>query len=338
MERLSGPPFRRAPAQGRGPAARAPARTSRPPPTALPPRARRYREVAKEAVMRDADPGLFGPDSVTWQLHADPVMWVAGIRALYLQALHPRAVRGVVQNSDIRHDAWGRLLRTASFVGETTYGTTAAAERAGARIRGIHRRLSATDPDTGERYGVDDPELLLWVHCAEIDSYLHVARRSGYPLTDAQADAYVDEQRESARLVGLDPADVPAGRAALAGYFDAVRPRLAATPEAYDVVRFLGAPPVPWPLLPVRLAAWRTVSRTAYAALPAWAHALYGRPAPSGAATDRRLRAGGRLLRAVPAQLRWQLPPGHILKAVGRLGPGTHPSVRRLRALAMRTS
>jgi hypothetical protein len=28
------------------------------------------------------------------------------------------------------------------------------------------------------------------------------------------------------------------------------------------------------------------------------------------------------------------LPPGHILKAVGRLGPGTHPSARRLRESA----
>ncbi|NUS17568.1 MAG: DUF2236 domain-containing protein, partial [Streptomyces sp.] len=208
-------------------------------------------------------------------------MWIAGIRALYLQALHPRAVRGVVQNSDIRQDAWGRLLRTASFVGETTYGTSPAAERAGARIRGIHRRLSATDPDTGERYGVDDPELLLWVHCAEIDSYLHLARRSGYPLTGAQADAYVSEQRESARLVGLDPAAAPADTAGLAGYFDAVRPRLAATPEAYDVVRFLAAPPVPRPLLPLRLGVWRAVAGTAYAALPPWAHELYGRRAPS---------------------------------------------------------
>ncbi len=276
--------------------------------------------------MRDEDPGLFGPDSVTWQLHGDPVMWIAGVRALYLQALHPRAVRGVTQNSDFRRDAWGRLLRTASFVGEISYGTTLAAERAGARIRGIHRRLTATDPGTGERFPVDDPELLLWVHCAEIDSYLSVARRSGYPLTDAHADAYVDEQRESARLVGLDPAAVPADTAALARYFDRVRPELAATPEALDVVRFLKAPPVPRALLPVRLAVWGTASGTAFAALPPYAHELYGRPVPSRAATDRRLRAGGRLLRAIPATVRWQLPPGHILKAVGRLGPGTHPS------------
>jgi hypothetical protein len=59
---------------------------------------------------------------------------------------------------------------------------------------------------------------------------------------------------------------------------------------------------------------------------------LYGRTPPSEAATTRRLRTTGRLLRAVPATLRWQLPPGHILKAVGRLGPGTHPSAHRLRA------
>ncbi|HEY5833086.1 oxygenase MpaB family protein [Streptomyces sp.] len=282
--------------------------------------------------MRDADPGLFGPDSVTWQMHGDPVMWVGGVRALYLQALHPRAVRGVVQNSDFRRDAWGRLLRTASFVGEITYGTTPAAERAGARIRALHRRLSATDPDTGERFAVDDPELLLWVHCAEIDSYLHVARRSGYPVTDAQADAYVDEQREAARLVGLDPGQVPADTTELARYFEKVRPELAATPEAYEVIDFLKAPPVPRVLLPVRLTLWRTVAGTAFAALPPYAHALYGRVPPSEAATTRRLRAAGLLLRAVPSTLRWQLPPGHILKAVGRLGPGTHPSAYRLRA------
>ncbi|MDV6290613.1 oxygenase MpaB family protein [Streptomyces sp. UP1A-1] len=174
------------------------------------------------------DPGLFGPGSVTWQAHGDPMMWIAGIRALYLQALHPRAVRGVMQNSDFRHDAWGRLMRTAGFVGTTTYGTTEDAERAGARVRRIHRMLGATDPDTGERYGVDEPALLLWVHCAEIGSYLHVLRRSGFPLTDAHADRYLAEHRHSARLVGLDPATVPADRAALAAYFARVRPELAA--------------------------------------------------------------------------------------------------------------
>ncbi|MFH8889462.1 oxygenase MpaB family protein [Streptomyces sp. NPDC017949] len=292
------------------------------------------------APYRGADPGLYGPDSVTWQCHGDPVMWIAGVRALYLQALHPRAVRGVLANSaafdspDGRADAWGRLLRTADFVGTLTYGTTGAAEAAGARVRAIHRRLSATDPTTGERFPVDDPALLLWVHCAQIDSFLHVLLRSGAPLTPAQADRYVDENRVNARLVGLDPGDVPADAAALAAYFEAVRPELTAGADARAVDDFLRAPPVHPLLVPGRNLLWGPLAALAYGSLPPWAHALYGRPAPPPRVTTRRLRRTGRMLRSIPAGLRWQLPPGHILKAMRRLGPGSRPSAYTLRTSA----
>ncbi|MER7899834.1 oxygenase MpaB family protein [Streptomyces sp. NPDC096046] len=280
--------------------------------------------------MSGADPGLFGPESVTWQLHSDPMMWIAGVRALYLQALHPRALRGVTQNSDFRRDAWGRLLRTAGFVGTTTYGTTEAAERAGARVRNIHRMLSATDPDTGERYGVDEPALLMWVHCAEIDSYLHVARRSGFRLTDAEADRYIAEHRRSARLVGLDPDAAPANRVEMARYFEKTRPDLAAGPEAREVDAFLLRPPTHPLLVPAREALWRRVAHLAYASLPPYAHELYGRPAPAPATVSRHLRLTGLLLRRVPARLRWQLPPKHILRAVARLGPDARPAPCKL--------
>ncbi|MFD3441244.1 oxygenase MpaB family protein [Streptomyces sp. NPDC058685] len=281
--------------------------------------------------MSDADPGLFGPDSVTWHLHGDPMMWVAGVRALYLQALHPRAVRGVMENSDFRKDAWGRLLRTADFVGTISYGTTEAAEKAGARVRRIHSRLKATDPATGERYGVDEPDLLLWVHCAEIASYLQVARRSGFPLSDAQADRYIDEHRESARLIGLDPEAVPATAAHLVEYFRTTRPQLVAGPDARDVDDFLRRPPTPALLVPARELLWRRVANLAYNALPPFAHELYGRPAPPPPRVTRQLAATGHLLRCIPSRVRWQLPPGHILKAMARLGPDTRPAPYKLR-------
>ncbi|MFJ6795256.1 oxygenase MpaB family protein [Streptomyces sp. NPDC091268] len=280
------------------------------------------------------DPGLYGPGSVTWQCHGDPMMWIAGVRALYLQALHPRAVRGVMENSDFRADAWGRLIRTADFVGTLTYGTTAAAERAGARVRKIHRMLSATDPATGEPFPVDDPELLLWVHCAQIDSFLHVLRRSGFPLTPAQADRYVDENRINARLVGLDPAAVPADTAQLAAYFTQVRPLLAAGDDARAVDAFLRSPPTHALLVPGRNLLWRPLADLAYGSLPPYAHQLYGQPAPDPRSTTRRLRLTGLLLRAIPAGLRWQLPPGHILKAMRRMGPGSRPSPYTLRTSA----
>ncbi|MFF9148997.1 oxygenase MpaB family protein [Streptomyces sp. NPDC014861] len=263
---------------------------------------------------QDADPGLFGPRSVTWQLHGDPVMWIAGVRALYLQALHPVAVRGVMINSSFREDPWGRLMRTASFVGTLSYGTTEAAEAAGARVRRIHRLL-----------GVDDPELLRWVHCAEIDSYVSVARRSGLPLTGEPADRYVDEQRTSARLVGLDPGTVPATRAGLAAYFASVRSDLTAGEDALAVLDFLRRPPVPPALVPGRALVWRRISSLAYGTLPDWAHELYGRPVPPAETVTRRLTSTARLLRRVPAKVRWRLPPRHILRAMDRLGPDTRP-------------
>ena len=75
------------------------------------------------------DQGLFGPDSVTWRIMSSRIMWVAVVRALYLQALHPRVIRGTLQNaSTITEpvDAWARLRRTRMFIEARTFGTIAA--------------------------------------------------------------------------------------------------------------------------------------------------------------------------------------------------------------------
>jgi hypothetical protein len=47
-------------------------------------------------------------------------------------------------------------------------------------VRRIHQSLTATDPD-GTTYRVDEPELLLWVHCGEVASIADIARRCGMP-------------------------------------------------------------------------------------------------------------------------------------------------------------
>src|SRR3954462_5974371 len=149
------------------------------------------------------------PQSVTWQGHIDRSMWIGGVRGLMLQALHPIAMRGVWQNSNFQDDPIGRLERTADFVGGVTWGTTDQADSLCRKVRGIHRALRVDDPDTGRMHRVDDPELLLWVHCAEVYSYLEVARRAGLRLTERQADRYLAEQRRSATYVGLHAEDVP---------------------------------------------------------------------------------------------------------------------------------
>src|SRR5262249_27579418 len=74
------------------------------------------------------DPGLFGPDSTTWQIHADFAgMLSGGLCALVLQTLHPAALAGVWDHSNFRDDLVGRLRRTTNFVAGTTYAGTDAA-------------------------------------------------------------------------------------------------------------------------------------------------------------------------------------------------------------------
>src|SRR5215469_5217585 len=181
----------------------------------------------------ESDRGLFGPGSVTWRVLGEPVMWVAGLRAMYLQALHPRTMRATWQNTAFARpgEAWGRFARTVEFVRIRTYGTAAEVERAGRRVRRLHASLTGTDAD-GSVIRLDEPELLTWVHCGEIASYVDIAARCGMPLSGGELDRFVAEQRRSAAVVGLDPASVPGSVAGLDAYFQQMRPQLYLCDEA----------------------------------------------------------------------------------------------------------
>jgi uncharacterized protein (DUF2236 family) len=230
--------------------------------------------------------GLFGPGSVTWKLHKEPILFLGGIRALYLQALHPRAVAAIAQNSGYRDDPMGRLMRTATYVSTVVYGTTEQAELAGSRLRRLHSRLSAVDPRTGEPFRIDDPGLLRWVHVAEVESFLTTGVRSGVALTPDEVDAYYAEQTRAAELVGLDPSTVPASAAEVDAYYESMQPELELTKEGAETAVFLTAPPMPdfFHNRALRLGmtvgpprwAYTGVAATAIGLLPPWARRLYG--------------------------------------------------------------
>jgi uncharacterized protein (DUF2236 family) len=242
------------------------------------------------------DDGLFGPGSMTWRVMNNRIMWVAVVRALYLQALHPRVIRGTLQNAATitePADAWARLRRTRKFIETRTFGTVAEAERAARRVRKIHQPLTGTDPD-GTRYRVDEPELLLWVHCGEVASCADIARRSRLPFSVADLDAFVAEQRRSAELIGAGRAAAPASMAELDAYYEEIRPRLYACDEAKEALRLTFHPPVPDGNRVLKLGL-PPVSALAFSTLPRWARRMYGRP--SGPLSDMAATAGIRATR-----------------------------------------
>jgi uncharacterized protein (DUF2236 family) len=246
-----------------------------------------------------AQASLFGPDSMTWRVHADPVFAIGGVRALIMQALHPLAVAGVAQQGGFAEDFWGRLDRTGRYVSTLTYSPANEARKLAARVRGIHRRLAGTDPRTGSSFRIDRPDLLLWVHCCEVDSFLNTARRAGAPIGPADADKYLREQVTAAELVGIPPEQVPVTVDEMTRYFREVRSQLRLSDEARRGIRVLAFPPMPKKvslLTPAR-PAWAGLAALALALLPKWARRMYrlpGLPTTDLAATGalRAIRSG----------------------------------------------
>ena len=276
------------------------------------------------------DEGLFGPGSVTWRVHADPLMGVGGLRALLLQATNPIATAAFEAHSRYREDPWGRLARTATYVGVTTYGTRAEALLAGARVRAVHARISGTTVD-GEEYRAGQDDLLLWVHCCLVSSFLDVAARGGMQLSGVEQDAYVAEQVRAATLVGLEPDPVPADTAQLDAYFRRVRPSLRVTSQARQAAAVLIAPPMRPAVAVAARPAWASVAGLAFAVLPAWARRLYGLGDLPGAAALNRTAAtvALRTLRTALRGVQTVVPPlresPHLRSAKERLAVTAPP-------------
>ncbi|UYB51865.1 oxygenase MpaB family protein [Xanthomonas sp. AM6] len=170
------------------------------------------------------DAGLFGPDSVTWRIHAEfPGMLSGGLCALLLQTLHPLALAGVYDHSNFRDDLVGRLRRTTQFVAATSYAPQAEAQRLIQRVRTIHARIRGRTPD-GRAYAADDPALLTWVHVTEAYGFLHGYRRYCRPVPEPIADRYYDEVRRVAEALGAQA--VPASEREVQAYFAQLQPQL----------------------------------------------------------------------------------------------------------------
>ena len=159
-----------------------------------------------------SDDALFPRGSVIRRVHGDVTsMMVGGVAALLTQMLHPKALAGVWDHSDVHADMLGRLRRTARFIAVTTYGHRDKSGAAIAKVRAIHRQVGGSLPD-GTHYRATDPWLLAWVHVAGAVNFLDSWRRYAEPaMSAADQDRYFAESGEIARLLDADP--VPRTRA-----------------------------------------------------------------------------------------------------------------------------
>lgn len=254
------------------------------------------------------DEGLFGPRSMAWRVHADfTTMMAGGLAALLLQMLHPAALAGIWDHSNFREDRSGRLRRTAQFIAGTTYGGTAEADRLIARVKAVHDRVAGQLPD-GTPYSANDPDLLRWVHVAEVYSFLAAYRRYRAPLLSAREENlyYVEMARIGERLGARD---IPRTGRAVADYLFAMRPHLrcdARTREVTSVLlqRSTGLLAAPFSL---------TAMNAAIDLLPGWAARMHG----FDLGPRRHIARAG--LAGIGVLLRWALQGGSAQRARRRV-------------------
>lgn len=257
------------------------------------------------------DPGLFGPDAVCWRVHGDfTSMMVGGISALLLQALHPLALAGVWDHSNFREDLIGRLRRTGQFISGTTFGSRRDAEWLIDKVRTIHLKVVGTAPD-GRPYAASDPELLTWVHVAEVSSFLAAHLLYLNPqLSAADQDRYYAEVALIAECLGAE--NVPRSRAEIAAYLDGVRPQLLSDERSREILRILQGAPAPSALaVPVG----KLLLQAGFDLLPEWAQAMLD--TPIGPARSRAIRVG---VNSLAPTLRWAVRSAAVHRARQRMG------------------
>ena len=238
------------------------------------------------------DPGLFGPDSISWRVVGDVSTFIGGIRALLVQSAHPEVVAGVEDHSRYREDPLGRLSRTSAYVTATTFGAMPEVEDAVARVRRAHRVVQG-ESHRGGPYRADAPALAAWVHNALTDSFL-----TGYqifgpePLTTDEADRFVAEQAEIGKLLDADP--LPLTAAELATWIGH-HPDMASSPGMRATIDFLTRPPLDGA---GQRGGYRLMQAAAVATLPPALRSVLGLTSRAGA-----IRIGA----AVTSRLRWAL-------------------------------
>ncbi len=260
------------------------------------------------------DPGWFGPDSVTWRVHAEfPGMLAGGLCALMLQTLHPQALAGVYDHSNFRDDLVGRLRRTTAFVACTSYAATGEVEQLVGKVKRIHTRVRGQTAD-GQAYSADDPALLTWVHVTEAYGFLQGYRRYCREVPETIADRYYDEYRRVAEALGAT--DVPASEAAVTAYFEQQVPQLRLDARSREVLAVLSGIRLPVPMAGVS----RELFLGAGAALlPDWATSMLERTALQRT----QARASARLLQGLSPLFRRALQDGVAARACARTGVPT---------------
>jgi uncharacterized protein (DUF2236 family) len=230
----------------------------------------------------DPDPGLLGPDSLSWRLHEEQWLITAGARAFLMQAAHPKVAQGALDHSGFAEDPFGRVYRTIQGMAVLIFGSTQEASAMARNINRLHHTVQGILHDdigrytAGETYSAMEPLALLWVHIVFVDSMLTAYKTFVGPLSEAACEQYWQESCRYARLLGLTDTTLPPSYAAVQKYMREVLAsgEIAIGPAAHFIAQKVLYPPMPL----LRKPLWAIVRLITVGQLPPDIRQAYGLP------------------------------------------------------------
>ncbi|WP_199762860.1 oxygenase MpaB family protein [Bradyrhizobium guangdongense] len=168
--------------------------------------------------------GVFGPDTVTWRIDREAVIFLGAGRALLLQLAHPWVAAAIAEHSTTFADPIGRFHRTFGIVFAMVFGSL---DRALLSSRQLHRRhgmIVGEMPETvgpfaaGSHYCANDIPSLRWVHATLVETALMAHDLVLASLSAEERERYWAESRMFGVLFGLTADDLPADWAGFAAY------------------------------------------------------------------------------------------------------------------------
>jgi uncharacterized protein (DUF2236 family) len=229
------------------------------------------------------DYGFFGPGSVAWRVWGYPTSLTVGFqRAVVVEEFDPFLLASVEATNRVRTHARQRYDRTIRYFAIVAFADSRTAVRASEALMKVHARQVGVEPVSGLEFDTNDPDSQLWILLTGWHSVLYAYERYGPGrLSPEDEREYWEACAVAAELQTCDPARVPRTREGIREYFEAVRPRLAASEATQAMVDHLLNAEVVLPPQPalLRPAAWivaRLQRAATIATMPRWQRRLAG--------------------------------------------------------------
>jgi uncharacterized protein (DUF2236 family) len=239
--------------------------------------------LRRKAIEPAEDYGFFGPGSVTWKVWSYPTSLTIGFqRAVVVEELDPALIAAVDETQAIVYRARTRYDRTLRYFALVAFGDTRSTSKAADVLVKVHSKAVGTEPLSGNRYDANDPKSQLWIQMTGWHSILYAYEKYGPgKLSPEEENRYWEECAIAAELQTCDPADVPRTREGVREYFEQMRPRLAGSEAAQNMMEHLlnaevMFPPLPRVFKPAGWAVNRVLRAATIATMPEWMRRMGG--------------------------------------------------------------